>query len=214
MFYKFRHSFTHQELQHLVIASILVILVFLSMVFNPFVQVSLQITLFIYLLYALGGLMIFLSHEFGHKYLARRYGFFAEFRLIQEGAILTAISIFLPFLKIILPGTVAVSNWNSDLEQVGRIALIGPLINLITTGLLLFVSGLLYNYPLLDGTLTYGKFFFFLSLLAINIAVFNLIPLGPLDGLKVLTWDREVYYVTLGITFIAWLILNSFLINI
>ena len=208
MFYKFKHSFTHQELQHITIASILVILVFLSIVFNPFSQYSLQINPIIIILSALGGLIIFLSHEFGHKYLARRYGFFAEFRLIQEGAIITAISIFLPFFKVILPGTVSVSSWSSDIEQTGRIAIIGPLINLLTSGLLLILSGLLYNYPVFNTGTTCGQFFIFLSLLAINIAAFNLIPFGPLDGLKVLTWNRDVYYVTFGITVIAWLIIT------
>ena len=65
-----------------------------------------------------------------HKFLAQYYGSWAEFRAQLYGLVITAISALpiMPF-KFIAPGAVMVGL--SDKNRFGRVALIGPLTNLI-----------------------------------------------------------------------------------
>ena len=72
----------------------------------------------------------FLIHELAHKLLAQYYGSWAEFRAQLYGLVITAISA-LPIIrfKFIAPGAVMVGL--SDRNKFGRVALIGPLTNLV-----------------------------------------------------------------------------------
>jgi Zn-dependent protease len=190
------------------LASILVVGVFVSMLFFE-TRIDIIFILFI----ALGGVFIFLIHEFAHKYLARHYGYFSEFRIIREGALFTAISM-IPFfpLKFIAPGSVFVKNWSASTEENGRIALIGPMTNLVLTGLFLISSGVMeYSVPLIGANLVIqiSIGFFYLAFISVSIAMFNLIPFGPMDGLKVLNWDREVFIAMFGFTAVTWILLLS-----
>ncbi len=127
---------------------------------------------------------VFLSHEIAHKLVAQHYGLWAEFRLTTFGALITLISIFSPFFKIISPGAVMIAG-AADKDTVGKTAVAGPTTNLTLS----IVSFVLYMY--LSGP------FSTVALLsaAFNawIALFNLIPLGILDGWKVFSWDKIVW---------------------
>jgi Zn-dependent protease len=72
----------------------------------------------------------FLVHELAHKLLAQYYGSWAEFRAQLYGLVITAISALpiMPF-KFIAPGAVMVGL--SDKNKFGRVALVGPLTNLV-----------------------------------------------------------------------------------
>ena len=79
-------------------------------------------------------------------------------------------------------------------EKNGKISAAGPLVNLALALVFLtvFFSGInnLFIY--------YGAFINAL------IALFNMIPLGPLDGKKIIKWSKPVYYsmLTIGIIFL------------
>jgi len=166
------------ELLHLTIATLLVTAVGLSL--NGYRHFSWQfLAIFI---------SAFLVHELAHKFLAQYYGSWAEFRAQMSGLLITAISALpiMPF-KFIAPGAVMVGL--SDGNKFGRVALIGPLTNLVMGFSFLQLSLLNDSY---SPYFTIGASF--------NgwIAMFNLIPLGVLDGQKIFDWNKMVWGITMA----------------
>ena len=161
------------ELLHLSLATALVICVGLSL--NNYRYFSWQfLAIFT---------SAFLVHELAHKFLAQYYGSWAEFRAEIYGLILTAISALpiMPF-KFIAPGAVMVRL--NDRSKFGRVALVGPLTNLAM------------GFSFLVLTLTYGSYNpYFAVGASFNgwIAMFNLIPMGVLDGQKIFDWNKLVW---------------------
>ncbi len=128
----------------------------------------------------------FLVHELAHKFVAIGYGYLAVFRISPIGALLTAISILSP-LKVIAPGAVNIYG-SPNYRAYARVAAIGPLTNT-------FISTISYALAFAltalraDPQLTHLAF----TVARINalLAFFNLLPFGPLDGLKVLAYSRS-----------------------
>jgi Zn-dependent protease len=173
------------ELLHLFVATLLVTAVGLSL--NSYKHISWQfLAIFI---------SAFLIHEFAHKFLAQYYGSWAEFRAQMYGLIVTAISAvpFMPF-KFIAPGAVMVGL--SDRNKFGRVALIGPLTNLVM-GFIFLISTYLYPY---HSYLYAGASF------NAWIAMFNLLPFGTLDGQKIFEWNKIAWGSTMAVTMILFVI--------
>lgn len=127
----------------------------------------------------------FLLHELAHKFLAQFYRAWAEFRVIFFGAIITAVSIFLPF-KFIAPGAVFISGSVSERRN-GKISLVGPLTN-VALG-----TGFLFALMFADSRLFYEGARF-----NAWIAIFNLIPFMGLDGSKIFSWNKLVWILALA----------------
>jgi Zn-dependent protease len=176
-----RVYFSPKELKHLAIAVLLVIGVGLSYIFFASSSESL-------VLVASASAAIFTTsfvvHEIAHKVTAQRRGLWAEFRLTLWGSLLTAIFIILPVaFKIISPGAVMISG-PASMDEIGKISMAGPTTNIIMSTVLIvaafaptpiqwiFVIGALFNG---------------------YIAVFNLIPLGILDGYKIFNWNKTTW---------------------
>ena len=132
----------------------------------------------------------FLVHELTHKAMAQRYGMWAEFRLDKFGAALTLLSAVSP-LKIIAPGAVVIAG-NTTTDRVGRTAAAGPTTNILIASLLLGLAEVLHPIGFIEALLA-GS--------AINafMALFNLIPFGVFDGLKVFRWNKQVWLVLLAL---------------
>jgi Zn-dependent protease len=126
----------------------------------------------------------FLMHEIAHKITAQHYGLWAEFRLILFGALLTALSIIIPFPKIISPGAVMISGTASK-ETIGKTSIAGPLTNIIFC-MVAFALVFVLPSPLVDVAVFTAFFNAF-------IAVLNLIPIGILDGWKVFQWNKIIW---------------------
>ena len=152
----------------------------------------------------------FVLHEIGHKIIAKYYGCWAEFRAdpqgLQTGILISAILGFI-FMS---PGAVMVSGMVSK-KQNGHIAIAGPLVNLflfligIPLGILLFIlMGITEPLaPLTSSGLSikgvgYMGVTWWLGVNAF-LGLFNMIPFGPLDGLKVKGWSEEYFWLTIGI---------------
>lgn len=167
------------ELLHLSIATLLVMAVGLS--FNHYRYISWQfLAIFV---------TAFLIHELAHKFLAQYYGSWAEFRAQLYGLIITAISALpiMPF-KFIAPGAVMVGL--SDKNKFGRVALIGPMTNLIMGFGFLMAS---YLFP-------YSPYMYVGASFNAWIAMFNLLPFGVLDGQKIFDWNKVVWACTMAST--------------
>ena len=132
----------------------------------------------------------FLVHELTHKAMAQRYGMWAEFRLDKFGAVLTLLSAVSP-LKIIAPGAVVIAG-NTTPDRVGKTAAAGPTTNILIASLLLGLAEVLQPIGFMEALLA-GS--------AINafMALFNLIPFGVFDGLKVFRWNKLVWLVLLAL---------------
>lgn len=133
----------------------------------------------------------FLLHELAHKVVAQQYGYWAEFRADYEMLAVTVVSGALGFL-FAAPGAVQVRGGRIDDRTNGIVAVAGPASNLV----LFAVFGLL-SFLATGGVLGYvASLGAFVNAL---LAAFNLAPFGPLDGRKVLAWDRRVYAVSVAV---------------
>lgn len=138
----------------------------------------------------LGGLITigFIGHELSHKNSSIRLKFWAEFRLIKLYAILTAI---IPWF--IMPGAVQVGSSKASKKEMGKIALAGPIFNLIL-GIVFTAIGIFLKFLLNDKGLWW--IFGFSAFMNIMLGIFNLIPLHVLDGKKIIAWSKTAWLFT------------------
>ena len=122
-----------------------------------------------------------------HKYIAQRYGLWAEFRAFYKMLFLAVLFSFFGFI-IAAPGGVLIRGSLSR-DRNGKISLAGPLTNVVL-GFLFFIGFLFIKTGILGLFFNYG--------LTINalLALFNLIPILPFDGRKVYIWNKTIYFIT------------------
>lgn len=133
--------------------------------------------------------IVFLSffvHEMGHKITAQNMGLWSEYRMFPMGLLLCIAVSFAGFL-FAAPGVVYIKGYVTP-EQDGRISLAGPATNIVLSviglGLMLALNG----NPLV-------VFFYLLFVLNASLALFNLLPIGILDGSKIYRWNVQVWLV-------------------
>jgi len=131
----------------------------------------------------------FFLHEMAHKFVAQHYGCWAEFRYSRQGLIIAlALAAFAGFL-FAAPGAVYIAG-RIDQRQNGIISIAGPLTN---------VAVAVAAIPILlmfSGTIIASGFYTVIFFNAI-LAIFNMIPVMPLDGAKVLKWNPAIYVISL-----------------
>ena len=152
----------------------------------------------------------FVFHEIGHKIVAKYYGCWAEFRADPQGlktGIIISVIIGFIFMS---PGAVMVAGMVSK-KQNGHIAIAGPLVNLslfiigIPLGILLFILFGINSaeLPLSNsGISLHGVCYMFVHWwLGVNafLGLFNMIPYGPLDGLKIKGWSEPHFWTVISI---------------
>ncbi len=127
----------------------------------------------------------FLVHEMSHKFVAQRYGFWAEFRMNPSMLLLMLFLVYELGILFAAPGAVMIYGGNIGRRENGRISLAGPLSNLILgSAFLLLLSeppGFLYDIGRTG------------VLINVALALFNMIPFGMFDGKKVWAWNKPVY---------------------
>jgi Zn-dependent protease len=182
LFRRRQGRFSRTELEHLLIASGMIVILSISMIYPDFPIISLIGFDFesVFLLTVI-LLLTFIPHELMHKVLAQKYGLFAEFRIIPSYALLTLIILFVPgsFIKIFAPGAVMIAG-EATLQAYGKTSAAGPATNLVIGGAML---GLGFALPDLASFFWVGTYF------CGWIALFNMLPIAPLDGEKVLHWS-------------------------
>jgi len=176
-----------RELRDIVISAVALAFIFVY-------QGADQITLSLALL-PVGLLTVstsFVLHELGHRALARKYKFHAEYKMWPQGLILALVLALATNGAFIFaaPGAVMIMP-RADLwgrvqhmsrKAYGIISAAGPLIN-IALSAAFFIAAYFFS----SATLMFGA--------SINawLALFNLLPLGPLDGTKVLVWNKFIW---------------------
>jgi len=146
----------------------------------------------------------FLLHELGHKIVAQRYGCWAEFRVWRWGLTMALVFALVSGGRFIFaaPGAVYIASIAGQLggghelsrKEHGLISLAGPMVNITLAVIFLFFTGF-------GGFLEFSILGFWVNSW---LAAFNLLPFGPLDGRKVLSWNPLVWA---GITIPLWAII-------
>lgn len=143
--------------------------------------------------------MSFLFHEFGHKFMAQKYGLWSEFRMWPIGLVLTLVTSLIGFL-FASPGAVMIAG-NMDKKMNGMVSIAGPAVNIV-----LCVIGII-GWLATNGT-DFVIFFYMLTSLNAWLAIFNLIPVPPLDGSKIIYWNLIVWGVAIGIAVALFLLMR------
>ena len=142
----------------------------------------------------------FILHELGHKFVSMKYGYWAEFKLWPEGLIFALITSFFGFV-FAAPGAVyTYANYMTD-EINGRISIAGPIVNIILALIFLAIATSVYASALSSSETAFLIFLISAVGYSVNsfLAVFNLLPIGNLDGSKVLRWNIGIWIVTIAI---------------
>jgi len=169
-----------------------------------------KITLTVFVMYFFIVAVSFLSHEFGHRQVARFYGFRANFEMWPAGVVLALISSFIGFLiaapgaVVIRPGGSAFMGGRKKLNEIGlKISISGILINILLG--IMFALIAIYVGPASVLYKTLG----IAASINLWLAVFNLLPIPPLDGSKVLHYNKFAWVATFAVA-----ILLSFLFGV
>ena len=179
-------KFSEKEINDLLKAWIAISIAFAILLNRDFFSPSFSTTLIVSSITVGVG---FLLHELGHKYVAQKYHFWAEFRA-SNGMLIFAILMSL-FLKVIFlaPGAVMIHGYYMTKEKNGKISAAGPMVNFILAALFIILLALGINNQLTN----YGAF--------INswIGLFNMLPVWNIDGKKILNSSKPVYFSMVGV---------------
>ncbi len=168
-------KFSKKELQDLGKAWLFISLAF-AIVFRKAGNLLFYETLFISALTVGLG---FLLHELAHKFVAQKYGYWAEFRSDDKMLLLAFAMSFFGFV-FAAPGGVLMPRMG--LKKEGIVAIAGPVTNILLS---LVFFGLNFWQP--NYIFSFGLY--------INsfLAIFNLIPFPGFDGKTVFQWNKIVW---------------------
>jgi Zn-dependent protease len=180
-------KFSDEEKKHLLMAIGALTLAF-TLLFYGFGELSFVIVIGLSFLAVITG---FLLHEIGHKIVAQRYGCWAEFRAWPFGLLMAVFSAFIGFL-FAAPGAVYIRGHLTK-EENGKVSASGPLMNIAVATFLLPIW---FFIPLVDEGRLLVSMILWLNLF---IGGFNMIPIPPLDGSKIIRWNPGVWILLLMI---------------
>ncbi len=135
----------------------------------------------------------FILHEYMHKRVAQRYGAIAAFQRSDMGILIALVTSFLGFLMA-LPGATMIYTNTFTKKQDGITSLAGPMTNFAVFAFFLVISLLLpasYHAGYIGAII--GTTFF----ISLWLAFVNMLPIYPLDGSKVLRWNKPLYALVL-----------------
>jgi Zn-dependent protease len=185
-----------KELRDLIISALVLALAFgiaLSGGFRAFQQLGI-------LAFVIGMAFVavsvgFVFHELGHRLIARKFGYFAEYAMWPMGLMVALGFSFFGFVfaapgaVMIHPRSTALGTISLSQQRVGLVSLAGPATNI---GLAVIFQVLDFVEPALLFTLG--------ARINTWLALFNLIPFGPLDGAKILKWNKGIWLISIAVS--------------
>ena len=188
-------KFTLSEVRDLIIAFIVISLCFA--IVNAGRDISGILSILPIVMVGVGA--GFILHELGHKFVSMKYGYWAEFKLWPQGLIFALVTSFFGFV-FAAPGAVyTYANYMTD-EINGKISIAGPVVNIILALVFLAIATAIYPSAFYSET---SSLIFVICAVGYSInsflAVFHLLPIGNLDGSKVLTWNFGIWIVTIAV---------------
>lgn len=134
----------------------------------------------------------FILHELAHKLVAIYYGAYARFQIWLNGIFFMLFTSALGFL-FAAPGAVYIYSQRITVKQNGIISLVGPFTNILISLVFTFLSSfseITIYMDILDGRLNVWELGARLNLL---LALFNMLPVFPLDGSKIYSWNKIMW---------------------
>ena len=201
-------AFSITEVKQILISAVVLSVAFALASFDTILNVSTSklATLIAFSFIAVG--VGFLAHELiGHKIVAQHFGLHAEYKMWNMGLVIALLTSLFGFV-FAAPGAVYISQkldlWGKPTpvtaKRMGLVGLMGPVIN-VAIGLIFLALALFYGGEFL-------QLFYIGASINMWLALFNMIPIPPLDGSKVLMWDKRVF----AISFIAVAALFAFVV--
>jgi len=172
-----KFKFTGREVRDILISVLVLGLMFSYRNIDYFVQLTLIVGI------------AFVFHELAHKFIAVRFDCKAEYVLWPQGVLFSLLILFISGGRFFFAalGFVSISTFyatrigyryiNLSLREIGLISIAGPTTNVIIA---LIASAISPFIP-------FAEFAVWLNLI---LAIFNLLPVPPLDGSKVFMWSR------------------------
>ncbi|MEK6878745.1 MAG: hypothetical protein AABY22_04010 [Nanoarchaeota archaeon] len=192
-------KFNHREIRDLMLAGIMISLAFAILFsggYNSLFSLNTNLIFLFVISFFTAGIG-FLLHELMHKYVAQRYNLGAEFHAFYNMLWLALLFSLFGFI-LAAPGAVFIRG-NITKSKNGKISVAGPLTNIILAVIFLIALLIFGKSGTMGLFLTMG-----LSINAL-LGAFNMIPVMPFDGAKVIAWDRTVYFITLTIAIGLWI---------
>ncbi len=199
--------FTFIEIKEIVISAIVLsvafALAFSDGIFNLNITKLPMLVIFSFIAVGIG----FLAHELiGHKLVSQHYGIHAEYRLWKTGlAIAIASSMF--GVVFAAPGAVMIYQgadlWGNTVplsrKRYGIISIMGPVTNVV------IAAGFIAAQMISPSEL-----FQLGAHINIWLAIFNMLPVPPLDGSKVFAWDKRIWIAFFAACIAVFIALISF----
>lgn len=184
--------FSTEEIKELGISALVIGFVFAWAMQDSFPGMNIFV-LFVIMLAAVGTAFIF--HELSHKYTAQKYGCWAEYRMWETGLIIAFFLAVVIRAVFIAPGAVYIQcgYYGISKRENGIIAVSGAAANIVLAAAFWMISSAGGALELL------GRVGFLVNTW---IALFNMIPLPPFDGSKVIRWSVGVWAAMVGLAFI------------
>jgi Zn-dependent protease len=180
--------FSRLEISHLLISmSVLTLAFSFALTGNYIFNFDLNSFLNFIPISFVGIVTAFFFHEISHKFMAQKYGLWAEFRMFPLGLLIALILAIFTGIVFAAPGAVMFRGNTRNFET-GRIAVAGPLANLVIAG----ISFPLFLFVFYESS-TINLIVGFICLINAFLATFNLLPIGPLDGSKVIRWNVNIW---------------------
>jgi Zn-dependent protease len=159
---------------------------------------------------ALAVLTAFVFHELAHRQVAKKYGYVAFYKRWDTGIMIALLlgilgkAVFGKAIVFAALGAVyiyAPYQYWEDKEAEGRISFSGPLTNIVIG----IVAVLILKTMSLPLVATFALYY----TAAVNfwLAFFNLLPIPPLDGYKVLRWNTAYWALGVGFSYLMYSLL-------
>jgi len=155
---------------------------------------------FMYLIVYVGSIafVVFCTlplHEFAHAFAADKLGDDTPRRMgrltvspLAHISPLGALMIFLCGFGYAKPVPVRMKNFKNPKRDMALVALAGPLCNILQAFVYMFLYSLITSRPWGNQAIIFiALFFFYAADVNIGLAVFNLLPIPPLDGSRLAT---------------------------
>ncbi len=146
----------------------------------------------------------FVLHELAHKYYAIKYGAKARFKAWPLGLAGGLALAIIPQIfgwrapLFIAPGAVYIyAMRHISMRESGIISLAGPAMNWVLAAIFLVIAVSLPGNVIISQVAALGASANF------GLAMFNLLPIFPLDGSKVIAWNWQVWLAAFAFSFIG-----------